>query len=182
MRSELDDFVIDDDGAGYAEHPDTERHGRAHLPRGNNIVAQHHPRFQPGATKFRNMDPVSPDQPREGERRYLAFSMLCAVYTIFQGTHSVVNVEFHDQSQHRNFHFSDYNHYSMAALSEHGAVFAVEGGTSKPVMDEEEDDQDSTSSLIFYRPLRNWATDSEWTVHLPEGEDVQSMYACLKKP
>lgn len=127
------------------------------------------------------MDPTNPSIPREGERRYLAFNMFGVVYTIYQGTHSVVSVEFHNQSNHRNFHFSDYMHYTMAAIGEEGAVFAVAGGDSKPVDDDIEDNETAKASVLHYRPLSNWAGGSEWTVYLPPGEDVESKHLSLAK-
>ncbi|KAI7887198.1 WD40 repeat-like protein [Lichtheimia hyalospora FSU 10163] len=181
MMSDMDDFVIDDDGAGYVEGPNAAAGGqagttmRAATSRGPVHRLTEQPRFQPGATSFRNMDPANPSIPREGERRYLAFNMFGVVYTIFQGTHSVVSVEFHNQSNHRNFHFSDYMHYTMAAIGEEGAVFAVAGGDSKPVDDDIEDNETAKASVLHYRPLSNWAGGSEWTVYLPAGEDVESV-------
>lgn len=203
MMSDMDDFVIDDDGAGYVEERNGAVGGQARTmvrtatSRGkiyrpyNQTMAQlysslynlgpvhrltEQPRFQPGATSFRHMDPANPSIPREGERRYLAFNMFGVVYTIYQGTHSVVSVEFHNQSNHRNFHFSDYMHYTMAAIGEEGAVFAVAGGDSKPVDDDIEDNETAKASVLHYRPLSNWAGGSEWTVYLPAGEDVECKY------
>ncbi|KAI9495678.1 WD40-repeat-containing domain protein [Zychaea mexicana] len=202
MMSDMGDFVIDDDGAGYAEEARRRRRDRQQQQRqgrGSTRVIQRGPqftiieqkRFQPGATAFRVMDTANPSVPVEGERRYMAFNMFGVVYTIYQGTHSIVNVEFHDQAHNRNFHFTDYYHYTMASVSQDGAVFAVEGGKpkkkEKPAGEEEEekdgdddeknDEQGSgvTSSVLYYRPLINWANNAEWTVHLPEGENVVSV-------
>lgn len=182
MFSDRDDFVIDDDGAGYAEGFMTQDDGAdavthqgrypTAVSRGPQYKITPHPCIQPGATEFRHMDVSDSSKPREGERRYMAFSMFGIVYTIFQDTHSVVNVEFHDQSSNRNFHFTDYNNYTLASIGENGVVFGVEGGENKTTDEENEDA--STASIIYYRPLNNWADSSEWTVRLPEGEDVQS--------
>ena len=189
MASDMGDFVIDDDGAGYAEEQRQGRRqatirngatGRAAAPQ-HRITEQ--TTFQPGSTAFRTMDTsVQPPIPLEGERRYMAFNMFGIIYTIYQGAHSIVNVEFHDQAHNRNFHFTDYYHYTMASIGPDGAVFAVEGGKPKKkeekAGDDEEDSQEPagiTSSVIHYRPLMNWANNLEWTIDLPEGENVKSV-------
>ncbi|KAI9300642.1 hypothetical protein BJ944DRAFT_244010 [Cunninghamella echinulata] len=70
---------------------------------------------------------VNDETPEENERRYLDFNLIGIVYTIYRTSNSIINVEFHNQSNNRNFHFSDYNHYSMAALGPAGLVLGVEG-------------------------------------------------------
>ncbi|KAF7727677.1 hypothetical protein EC973_007232 [Apophysomyces ossiformis] len=193
MASETDDFVVDDDGAGYAETSITrERH--LHAPVVSRERALHIttvPRFQPGSTPFKDTSGGHSVVPREGARRYLAFNLVGVIYTIFQGTHSIINVEFHDQSQHRNFHFTDYLNYTMGSLGEKGAVFAVESsnGQKKQIEVEEDDDDEESEeddvierkkpkdslSMLHYRPLSNWTNNSEWTVQLPKGENVLSV-------
>ncbi|ORX57544.1 WD40 repeat-like protein [Hesseltinella vesiculosa] len=154
-------------------------------------------RFQPGSTKFKDM--ATPTTPHESERRYLDFNMVGCVYTIYQASHSIINVDLHDQSEHRNFHFSDYLHYTMAALASSGLALAVEGQETvkekKPRerdqqdledlenLDEDEDDDDDdnepkieyTASILSYRPLSSVSTQKEWSVHLPLGEDVEAV-------
>jgi chromosome transmission fidelity protein 4 len=85
----------------------------------------------------------------------------------------VVNVEFHDKTRNRNFHFQDYFNYSMASLGKKGAVFAVESSTSTPAQagDDDEDHQ-SNPSRIYYRPLGGLADNAEWSMRLPDGEEV----------
>ncbi|KAI9269040.1 WD40-repeat-containing domain protein [Phascolomyces articulosus] len=192
MLSDMGDFVIDDDGAGYAEERQHRSNGGGrsqHTGVRGRSMGPHHKlteqkRFQPGATEFRTMDTtIKPPVPVEGERRYMAFNMFGIIYTIYQNTHSIVNVEFHDQAQHRNFHFTDYYHYTMAAIGPEGAVFAVEGGkpkkkektTNEEGEEVEEQEEGVTTSILYYRPLMNWANNAEWTVHLPEGENVVSV-------
>lgn len=45
-----------------------------------------------------------------------AFSMIGAVDVSDQDTHHVVNVEFHDKSIRRGYHFQDHSKYSMASM------------------------------------------------------------------
>jgi chromosome transmission fidelity protein 4 len=176
--SDIDDFVIDDDGAGYTEshitngrpqHPERSLNGGTHLLQ--QLLAAPQQPFQPGSTPYKESN--ASGTPLDGERRYLAFNMTGVIYTIFQGTHSVVNVEFHDKTRNRNFHFQDYFNYSMASLGKKGAVFAVESSKSTPAQagDDDEDHQ-SNPSRIYYRPLGGLADNAEWSMRLPDGEEV----------
>ncbi|CAO3588196.1 unnamed protein product [Absidia cylindrospora] len=152
-------------------------------------------RFQPGSTTFKRM--TNETTPEETERRYLDFNLVGIVYTVYQSTNSIINVEFHDQSEHRNFHFSDYVHYSMAALGSNGLVFAVEGQEKpkeKPtrtgtggiddddddiLSDDDDDNEESkverTASMVHFRPLTSWSNQKEWTAYLPLGEDAEAV-------
>ncbi|SAM04997.1 hypothetical protein [Absidia glauca] len=147
-------------------------------------------RFQPGSTTFKRM--ANPTTPEESERRYLDFNLVGLIYTVYRSTNSIINVEFHDQSQNRNFHFSDYVHYTMGALGSNGLVFGVEG-QEKPKerrsgagnldddvddlsdSDDEEFKTERTPSMVHYRPLNTWSNYKEWTSHLPMGEDVEAV-------
>ena len=85
--------------------------------------------------------------------------MIGAIDVTDQETHHVVNVEFHDKSAHRGYHFQDLSKFSMASLGEQGIVYGSPA----------EGDQPST---IHYRPYDSWASQSEWTMPLLTGEDV----------
>ncbi|CAO3679543.1 unnamed protein product [Umbelopsis ramanniana] len=174
--SDLDDFVIDDDGDEHAEIGA----GRRHQNRPNNgtntsviqqlLSAPQQP-FQSGSTPYKHTNDRG--EPLEGERRYLAFNMVGVIYTIFQGTHSVINVEFHDKSQNRNFHFQDYFNYSMASLGKKGAVFAVEASDSVQSENMDGEEQPGRNpSRIYYRALGGLADNAEWSMRLPDGEEV----------
>ncbi|KAI9249000.1 WD40-repeat-containing domain protein [Sporodiniella umbellata] len=188
-----DDFVIDDDGAGYTESmKEQERLQNLHQQRMNmnasrtsapqSVVFNSPSTFQPGETPYNKENRI---EPKEGERRYLCFNLVGAIYTIYQDDHSVINAELHDQTMHRNFHFTDYSNFTMAALSESGAVFAVESKEAPPkqkktrITDdgqeetEEEEEEEFTASVLHYRPLTLRAGgDKDWTFNLPSGEDV----------
>ncbi|KAJ3146831.1 hypothetical protein HDU86_008389 [Geranomyces michiganensis] len=170
-----DDFVVDDDGAGYAgplEKPGELRRyhekGRRQVIRdidnefgtsrifGGMAAMDAQDAFQPGATPFKK------------DRRYLAFNMVGVIYTIDASTHHNVNVEFHDRSI-RPFHFTDYHNYSIAALASSGACFASTGTAGNP-------------SKIFYRALDTWAANADWTIHLGDHESVLSLAITSKGP
>ncbi|KAJ3170134.1 hypothetical protein HDU88_008759 [Geranomyces variabilis] len=170
-----DDFVVDDDGAGYAgplEKPGELRRyhekGRRQVIRdidnefgtsrifGGMGAMDAQEAFQPGAT------------PMKKDRRYLAFNLVGVIYTIDASTHHNVNVEFHDRSI-RPFHFTDYHNYSIAALASSGACFASTGTAGNP-------------SKIFYRALDTWAANADWTIHLGDHESVLSLAITSKGP
>ncbi|KAJ1837508.1 DNA polymerase alpha accessory factor Mcl1, partial [Coemansia sp. RSA 2708] len=92
----LDDFVVDDDHGGYAEH---------HVPRWTASDAQAHA-FQPGST------------PWIDGRRYLALNMVGSVAAVAQDSYNTIEIEFHDKSLHRDMHFSDSFRFSLAALAD----------------------------------------------------------------
>lgn len=134
----MEDFVDDDDGAGYVEgilgkrtndhlddlygHED-KRHlssywrPRVHLP------------LQPGSTPWR------------GNRRYLCMlglplvdmttliaaglNLTGCVWTVDQETHNTVTVEFYDRELHRDFHFTDPYLYDRACLSKQVRSFLI---------------------------------------------------------
>jgi chromosome transmission fidelity protein 4 len=95
-----------------------------------------------------------------------------------QETHNVINVEFHDKSARRGYHFQDHSKFTMASLGEsrwqaagcylvliltftgeQGVVFAAPS-------------EDESPSTVYYRPYDSWASQSDWTVSLLPGEDA----------
>ncbi|KAJ3009589.1 hypothetical protein HKX48_007857 [Thoreauomyces humboldtii] len=170
-----EDFVDDDDGAGYAAPLDKPGEVKSYHEKGRqqalrdlgsvygggkrriDVEAQDaQDAFQPGSTTMVK------------SRRYLAFNMIGVIYTIDANTHHNVNVEYHDRGM-RPFHFSDYHGYSMASLSSHGACFATESTAGNP-------------SNIFYRPSDTWAANADWKVQLDEGESVKALAITSKGP
>ena len=74
-------------------------------------------------------------------------------------THQVINVEFHDKSTRRGYHFQDHTGYTMASLGEQGIAYAAPTSEDGP-------------STINYRPYDSWATQSDWTQTFPAGESA----------
>jgi chromosome transmission fidelity protein 4 len=160
----MDDFVEDDDGAGYV--PAVNGHGKrtnGHLgplasPSGkrraygsSSFRPEAHPSFQPGSTPWR------------GNRRYLCLNLTGFVWTVSQeSSHNTVTVEFYDREFHRDFHFSDPYQYDKACLNEHGTLFSCQPSDDNP-------------ATIYYRPHETWTSRAEWRTSLPAGESITSI-------
>ncbi|KAJ4269568.1 DNA polymerase alpha accessory factor Mcl1 [Fusarium torreyae] len=151
-----DDFVEDDDGAGYTTGQGQKRgrdeddalglsNKRRHL-----LEPQYHEAFQPGATPWR------------GNRKYLCLNLIGFVWTVDQDVHHTVTVEFYDHEFHRDFHFTDTFLYDKACLTEHGTLFSCPP-------------KDDAPATIFYRPHETWTQRSDWRTELPRGEAVTAM-------
>ncbi|KAF1961516.1 chromosome segregation protein-like protein [Byssothecium circinans] len=159
---EMDDFIIDDDGAGYA--PALNGHGkrtnghldpllsRAKRPAYSSAVFQPqiHDPFQPGATPWR------------GNRRMLCCSLFGYVSTISQenGQHTV-ELKFSDKG-FRDAKIDDIYGYDKAALSTKGALLSCQPRDGHPAM-------------IYYRPHGTWTRREDWRTYLPIGESVTSI-------
>lgn len=102
--------------------------------------------------------------------------MIGAVDASDQESHNVINVEFHDKSARRGYHFQDHSKYSMASigklvilklfrtqsadiLGEQGISYACGSSTDQ-------------ASDIHYRPYDSWASQADWTQELPVGEEA----------
>ncbi|KAL7270941.1 DNA polymerase alpha accessory factor Mcl1 [Rhizina undulata] len=156
-----DDFIIDDDGAGYAEPNINGKRGNSHLDVDVDIAGikrrayeqwypEMHEPFQPGST------------PWKGNRRYLCLNLIGFVWTVDQETHHTVTVEFYDRDAYRDFHFTDPFLYDKACLNENGTLFSSQPGNGNPAM-------------LYYRPHETWTTRTDWRTSLPEGEEITSI-------
>ncbi|KAJ2808789.1 DNA polymerase alpha accessory factor Mcl1 [Coemansia guatemalensis] len=152
----LDDFVVDDDGAGYAEQQ---------APRWAVAGDLQTHAFQPGSTPWVN------------SRRYLAFNLVGSVTAIAQdASHNTVEIEFFDKSLHRDLHFSDSFKFSMAALSDAGCLFAT---TSRELANDHSlrtADADDVS-VLSYRGFASWSTSADWMFKLPPKEHPRCIAA-----
>jgi chromosome transmission fidelity protein 4 len=174
---EMNDFVIDDDGAGYAA-PAINGHNKRPPPHTTSgaepafkrratssalFRPQIHEPFQPGATPWR------------GNRRLLCCSFTGYVETVSQeGRHHTVSVKFYDEHTFRNFHFTDIFLYDKSCLNENGTLFACQPNSTG----------DSNPAMIYYRPHETWTTRTEWRTNLPAGESVTAIalsesYVCV---
>ncbi|KAI0181959.1 WD40 repeat-like protein [Hypoxylon sp. FL1284] len=154
--AEDDDFVVDDDGAGYVingngkrMHDDLDVFGEPRSKR-HHLEPEYHEAFQPGSTPWR------------GNRKYLCLNLIGFVWTVDQDGHNTVTVEFYDHEFHRDFHFTDTFLYDKACLTENGALFCCPPKEDAP-------------ATIFYRPHETWTNRTDWRTQLPKGEAVLSM-------
>lgn len=150
-----DDFVVDDDGAGYAMNGNGKRayDGLVDTVRPikrQQIQTQYHEAFQPGSTPWR------------GNRKYLCLNLIGFVWTVDQDGHNTVTVEFYDHEFQRDFHFTDTFLYDKACLTENGTLFSCPPSRGAP-------------AAIFYRPHETWTSRTDWRTELPKGESVLSM-------
>ncbi|WWC59498.1 uncharacterized protein I303_102054 [Kwoniella dejecticola CBS 10117] len=148
-----DGWIVDDvgGGQGYGKDDDERKWSNGRTEVVNVTKAQ--ASFTPGSTEFRS------------KKRYLAFNMIGVIDVTDQETHNVVNVEFHDKSTRRGYHFQDHNKYTMASLGEQGVVYASKSeGVESP-------------SSVYYRPYDSWASQSDWSVSLLAGEDAIAVAA-----
>lgn len=153
---EDNDFVEDDDGAGYVVNGNGKRARDdddvfgEHKSKRRNIEPEYHQAFQPGSTPWR------------GNRKYLCLNLIGFVWTVDQDGHNTVTVEFYDHEFHRDFHFTDTFFYDKACLTENGALFSCPP-------------KDGTPATIFYRPHESWTHRTDWRTQLPKGEAVLAM-------
>ena len=151
-----DDFVEDDDGAGYALNLGRKRPAAddglfgPESKRANLDLPTYHESFQPGSTPWR------------GNRKYLCLNLIGFVWTVDQDSHHTITVEFYDHDFHRDFHFTDTFLYDKACLTAHGTLFSCLPKEDAP-------------ATIFYRPHETWTHRTDWRTQLPRGETVLAM-------
>jgi chromosome transmission fidelity protein 4 len=157
MFQDEDDFVVDDDGAGYTLNGGTKRqwddddpYGEHPSKRPSLMRPQYHEAFQPGSTPWR------------GNRKYLCLNLIGFVWTVDQDAHHTVTVEFYDHEFQRDFHFTDTFLYDKACLNEHGTLFSCPPRETEP-------------AYVFYRPHETWTQRTDWRIQLPKGEAVLAM-------
>ena len=158
IMGDEDDFVVDDDGAGYA----LGLNGNGKRPNGvydasravkravHSWEPQYHESFQPGSTPWR------------GNRKYLCLNLTGFVWTVDQDTHNTITVEFYDNQNHRDFHFTDTFMYDKACLNDSGTLFSCPSDKDIP-------------ATVFYRPHETWTTRADWRTQLPKGEEVTAI-------
>ncbi|KAF1833930.1 DNA polymerase alpha accessory factor Mcl1 [Decorospora gaudefroyi] len=164
---EMNDFVVDDDGAGYAQAMGLQKkRTNGHLTAGPEPASkrrayssalfrpQIHEPFQPGSTPWR------------GQRRLLCCSLTGYVETVEQeGKHHTISVKFYDEHTFRNYHFTDIFLYDKCSLNETGTLFACQPNSTG----------DGNTAMIYYRPHETWTTRTEWRTNLPAGESVTAI-------
>lgn len=110
--------------------------------------------------------------------------MIGVIEVTDQDTHHVVNVEFHDRSLRKGYHFTDDFKYDMAALGAYSeiqqrkgsaeliSVFAGERGAVYACQPEGEH-----PAHVNYRPYGTWSSQTQWTYELPAKTTVLGVAA-----
>lgn len=171
LSEQGDNFIVDDDGAGYAE----EINGNGKRTNGHlvdfdtrllkrKVLASSwqprvHQSFQPGSTPWR------------GNRRYLCLNLIGCAWTVDNSEggrededYHTVTVEFYDREFQRDFHFREDKFYDKACLTEHGTLFSCPPNEAR-----------NLPATIYYRPHEMWTMRTEWYVELPIGESITAM-------
>ncbi|KAG8966448.1 hypothetical protein FRC03_011986 [Tulasnella sp. 419] len=143
-----EDWVVNDLGEDFRDGKERFEEGAREMVN----VTKAQPAFQPGSTPFR------------GKKRYLAFNSIGVIDVVDQDIHHVVNIQFHDKSLRQDYHFQDVFRYAMASLGERGILFA---GLA----------EDKHPGVVCYKPYESWASNSEWQLNLPPGEDPVAVAA-----
>lgn len=158
-----DDFIVDDDGMGYAE-PKLNGFGKRGIEHLGLYDRPGVKRLAPGLWQPMIHDPFQPGSTKwKGNRRYLCVNLVGIVWTVNQETHNTVTVEFYDREQFRDFHYTDDKKFDKACLNEHGTLFS---NSPRPK-------EGQPSAVIYYRPHETWTgRNNDWTVKLPEEEEV----------
>ncbi|KAH9892894.1 hypothetical protein C8Q73DRAFT_76644 [Cubamyces lactineus] len=147
-----DDWILDDLGDGMEDDGEARRLAAEGGIREMVSVTKAQPPFQPGST------------PMEKKKRYLAYNMIGVIEVTDQDTHHIVNVEFHDRSARKSYHFTDHFRYDLASLGERGALYACQPEAEH-------------TAHIIYKPYGTWASQSEWTYEMPKGTRVLGLAA-----
>lgn len=118
---EVDDWIVDDDGAGYVKDRDTNGHdGR--LSKRRKVHGSRPSYVEP-------IEPFTPGStPWRGNRRYLTMNSIGYVWTVMQDEYNTITVSFFDRGLHREYHFTDYAQYDSACMSEEACVYSTESG------------------------------------------------------
>ncbi|PYI30977.1 chromosome segregation protein [Aspergillus indologenus CBS 114.80] len=157
----MDDFVEDDDGAGYVE--DINGFGKRAGSHVDEIDGHTDKRVLTAFAKPKIHPPLQPGStPWRGNRRYLCLNLTGCVWTVDQETHNTITVEFYDRELHRDFHFTDPYLYDRACLNDNGTLFS-----NNPT--------DGSPATIFYRPHETWTTRADWRTQLPKGEFIRAL-------
>eukprot|EP00158_Paraphelidium_tribonemae_P007982 Partr_v1_DN28423_c2_g1_i1_m41107 putative WD repeat and HMG-box DNA binding protein 1 len=152
---DLDDFIVDEDGKDYRldERRMQAKNARSKASKYDFVPATLHKYVQPNCGS------------KKGDRQYLAFNMDGVIETIDNGTYHSVNITFHDITSHRPVSFKDHFGFNLAVLNQRAALFAspsTRDSAGKSI----------TTSTLYYRPFETWVNNSDWTMYMPEDEEI----------
>lgn len=104
--------------------------------------------FQPGST------------PEHLSSRFMVWNSVGVIRQYNNDDENSIDIEFHDTSMHHAMHIMNSMNYTMADMSTEAVVLATEG------------DSDVQSKLTCMH-FSSWDNNKEWSITLPEGEEVK---------
>ncbi|KAJ3306655.1 WD repeat and HMG-box DNA binding-domain containing protein 1 [Blyttiomyces sp. JEL0837] len=167
-----DDFVEDDDGAGYKAPVESRAQMNEYYKRQKKTLStkvREELEYLP-ATTTEIQSPFQPNAgPPKGNRQLLACTMDAFVYSVTSSGSVSLHIEFYDKSVHRNESFQDYYKHTMAAINEKGVVFASEPETA------------GTHSVVEFKPSDNW-NGGTWVIQLAANETARALALTSEGP
>ncbi|KAI9207974.1 uncharacterized protein BJ171DRAFT_492272 [Polychytrium aggregatum] len=157
-----DNFVVDDDGAGYVHRLETSKDMRRYYDSERTRIDR-----QVGGRRQYGLEIQAPFQPSsttlKGDRKYLAVDLSGVIYAIQdKKMDQMIHLEFFDKSR-RSVHFSDDRNFSMAVLGTSGAAFASETSGSY-------------RSTLMFKSYDTWGGNSlDWKIELPAKENIKAL-------
>lgn len=116
----------------------------------DSLRSSKYPSFQQGSTRWQN------------GRRHLTVNFVGYVWTLNEGPHNDVSVEFFDVGSNRKYHFRDTAGFDLACLTKSGVLFARSGINDKndPVQKSTKKHSSMQVPRIYYRPHLGGSTAS----------------------
>lgn len=137
------DYDIEDDLEYQAEHSKI----APRIERDADYIFQ--PPFQPSSTLQY--------QKSNSSRYFLAYTMTGYIIHRDDGRQTMIDIEFHDKTLYRPIHFVNHYGFTMASMSDRGALFASE-------MVSNDENAMNRTSTVHYVPFESWAPNSDWTI------------------
>lgn len=113
--------------------------------------------FRPGST------------PVNLEHRFMVWNSVGIVTCNRVDIESIIDVEFHNSDIYRPIHLPNTYSYTMADLNTDSLLLAA------PAIENEANEEDSTSSMLFCMNFNSWDSNKEWRYQLPSGESIEAI-------
>nr|XP_048285951.1 WD repeat and HMG-box DNA-binding protein 1 isoform X1 [Myodes glareolus] len=121
--------------------------------------------FYDGPMPTPRQKPFQPSStPLHLSHRFMVWNSVGIIRCYNDDQDSAIDVEFHDTSIHHATHLSNAFNYTMGALSHEAVLLACES-------------TDELASKLHCLHFSSWDSSKEWTVDMPESEDIEAV--CL---
>ena len=105
-----------------------------------------------------SFQPSSTPTGRNQKKRILCWNLVGVVTSQDDHVHNTISIDFADSSL-RPIRIRDHYQYSMASMTSTGILLA------SPIIQNQ-------PSVVYFKPFQSWASNSDWTLTLPEGESA----------